>query len=125
LQTPDGRVLLAGDAAGLINPFFGDGILHAVKSGIIAAQCVINGTTLTYSDRIHAEFAANFDAARTLAQFFYQFPSLFYRYGIKQEKATYLATQLLSGELQFTEIMGRAMRRMRRAMLGALIPRVG
>lgn len=119
LHTPDGRVLLAGDAAGLINPFFGDGILHAVKSGRMAAECVINGTTLTYSDRIHAEFAANFDVARTLAQFFYQFPGLFYRYGIKQEQATYLATQLLSGDLQFTEIMGRAMRRLRKVMIGA------
>ncbi|MBL1176344.1 geranylgeranyl reductase family protein [Pantanalinema sp. GBBB05] len=118
LHTPDGQVLLAGDAAGLINPFFGDGILHAVKSGIIAAECVVNGTTLTYSDRIHAEFAANFDTARTLASCFYQFPSLFYRYGIRQPMATYLATRLLSGDLQFTEIMGRAVRRLGRTMTG-------
>ncbi|MGI0485297.1 NAD(P)/FAD-dependent oxidoreductase [Pantanalinema rosaneae CENA516] len=121
LHTPDGRVLLAGDAAGLINPFFGDGILHAVKSGMIAADSVVNGATQTYSDRIHAEFAANFDAAWILAQVFYQFPGLLYRYGIKQEKATYLATQLLSGNWQFTELRGRAMRRLRQAMVGAFL----
>src|SRR5256885_17163656 len=40
LQTRDNRVLLAGDAAGLINPFFGDGILHALKSGQIAAEWI-------------------------------------------------------------------------------------
>lgn len=33
-----GRVLLAGDAAGLANPFTGEGIPHAIASGRIAAE---------------------------------------------------------------------------------------
>lgn len=110
-HSPDGRVLLAGDAAGLINPLFGDGILHAVKSGMIAANCVIEGISHLYSDRIHAEFAANFDAAMFLAKFFYRFPKSCYQYGVKNPKATRIATQLLAGELSFTDLAGRAMRR--------------
>lgn len=35
---PDGRVLLAGDAAGLVNPLTGEGIYYAVLSGILAAE---------------------------------------------------------------------------------------
>lgn len=50
----EGRILLVGDAAGLINPLFGDGILHAVKSGAIAAQCLIDETADHYTDLIHA-----------------------------------------------------------------------
>ncbi|GAB2865662.1 NAD(P)/FAD-dependent oxidoreductase [Nocardioides pacificus] len=35
---PDGRVLLAGDAAGLINPMTGEGIYYAVATGIAAGR---------------------------------------------------------------------------------------
>jgi menaquinone-9 beta-reductase len=35
---PDGAVLLAGDAAGLINPMTGEGIYYAVATGIIAGR---------------------------------------------------------------------------------------
>ncbi len=35
---PDGRLLLAGDAAGLINPMTGEGIYYAVASGILAGR---------------------------------------------------------------------------------------
>src|SRR4051812_3093638 len=37
-RQPDGRVLLAGDAAGLINPLTGEGIFYAVLSGALAGQ---------------------------------------------------------------------------------------
>jgi geranylgeranyl reductase family protein len=35
---PDGRVLLAGDAAGLINPVTGEGIYYAVATGVLAGR---------------------------------------------------------------------------------------
>jgi flavin-dependent dehydrogenase len=37
-RQPDGRVLLAGDAASLINPLTGEGIYYAVLSGRLAGQ---------------------------------------------------------------------------------------
>ena len=36
---PGGRILLAGDAAGLVNPLSGEGIYHAVASGVLAGRC--------------------------------------------------------------------------------------
>jgi len=38
-----GRVLLTGDAAGLVNPLQGEGIAHAMTSGRLAAQSVLAG----------------------------------------------------------------------------------
>ncbi|HEY5026191.1 MAG TPA: NAD(P)/FAD-dependent oxidoreductase [Acidimicrobiales bacterium] len=38
-----GRVLLAGDAAGLVNPLQGEGISHAMTSGRLAAEAVLAG----------------------------------------------------------------------------------
>ncbi|ANH40180.1 Putative oxidoreductase [Nocardioides dokdonensis FR1436] len=35
---PDGRVLLAGDAAGLVNPMTGEGIYYAVATGALAGR---------------------------------------------------------------------------------------
>lgn len=118
----EGRILLVGDAAGLINPIFGDGILHAVKSGGIAARSIIEDAADEYTDRIHAEFAANFDAALNLARIFYQWTGVCYKYGVKYEKSTRYATQLLCGDLLFTDMAGRAMRRLKRSVGGNFFP---
>lgn len=40
-QHPAGRVLLAGDAVGLINPLTGEGIYHAVATGVSAGQVAV------------------------------------------------------------------------------------
>lgn len=40
---PDGRVLLAGDAAALVNPLTGEGIYDAVASGALAGQVALRG----------------------------------------------------------------------------------
>ncbi len=116
LQTQDNRVLLAGDAAGLINPFFGDGILHALKSGQIAAKCILENNRAEYTKAIGTEFQTNFDAALKLAKFFYQFPNFCYQHGVKRPNATQTATRLLSGELEFDNISVRVLRRIRQAM---------
>ena len=42
-RQPDGRVLLAGDAASLINPLTGEGIFYAVLSGALAGQAAAAG----------------------------------------------------------------------------------
>jgi menaquinone-9 beta-reductase len=42
-RQPDGRVLLAGDAASLINPMTGEGIFYAVLSGALAGSAAAAG----------------------------------------------------------------------------------
>jgi geranylgeranyl reductase family protein len=44
-RQPDGRVLLAGDAASLINPLTGEGIFYAVLSGALAGAAAVHGAT--------------------------------------------------------------------------------
>lgn len=40
-RQPDGRILLAGDAMNLINPFTGEGIFYAVASGALAGRAAV------------------------------------------------------------------------------------
>lgn len=125
LHSAGGRVLLAGDAAGLINPFFGDGILHALHSGQIAARAVLEGDPTGYTRQIGEAFCANFDAALKLAKFFYQWPGFCYKHGVRRPSATRTAARLLCGDAVFQDLSGRIMRRIREAMKsdGAIAPR--
>lgn len=118
LQSRGGRILLAGDAAGLINPVFGDGILHAMRSGTIAAECLLRGEAAAYSKEIHTVFARNFDAARRLATFFYGFSAFVYKHAVARPSATNTAARLLAGELEMSNVAGRALRRLKRLMAG-------
>ena len=40
-EQPDGRLLLTGDAAGLINPMTGEGIYYAIATGIAAGRSAV------------------------------------------------------------------------------------
>jgi hypothetical protein len=50
-----GRILLVGDAAGLVNPLQGEGIAQAMTSGMAAAEAVVSSpeeASLVYRDRL-------------------------------------------------------------------------
>ncbi len=49
-RQPDGRVLLAGDAASLINPLTGEGIFYALLSGRLAGLASVDGSAKTAAD---------------------------------------------------------------------------
>lgn len=122
-QTADGKILLVGDAAGLVNPFFGDGILHAVKSGAIAAECLVRNAPDQYTQRLHAELAANFDAALQLSDLFYRWPHFWYRHAIKRREGTHAAMRLLMGDLDFTDLFSvRLLRYFGRKLLSVALP---
>jgi geranylgeranyl reductase family protein len=50
LDLPTGRVLLAGDAAGLVNPMTGEGIYYAVATGILAGRAAARAVTRGAAD---------------------------------------------------------------------------
>ncbi|MEX1315831.1 MAG: geranylgeranyl reductase family protein [Synechococcaceae cyanobacterium] len=118
LHSPDGRVLLVGDAAGLINPLFGDGLFHAIRSGRLAAEALLADDPLSHTARVHDLLASDFEAARRLARLFYGFPGLAYRYAISQPRATPVAVGLLGGEIPFRGLGRRALGRVARGLLG-------
>ncbi len=80
-----GRVLLAGDAAGLVDPLLGEGIYYALFSGRIAGEVISqnresnNPIANLYQRRIDEEIGRELAIAEKLANLIYSFPSLSFR----------------------------------------------
>jgi flavin-dependent dehydrogenase len=72
------RTLLVGEAAGLVNPLTGEGIDYALRSGQIAAQCLIEmaeaddfspGRLTAYDQALRREFQGIFRFCRRMQSF--------------------------------------------------------
>ncbi len=82
---PRGRVLLAGDAAGLVDPLTGEGIYSAIKSGQAAAAAVIacgdadtRSLSAAYAERLR-ELQAMLEFSHDAAKSFYREPGRGFR----------------------------------------------
>lgn len=79
------RILLAGDAAGLVDPLTGEGISYAIRSGLLAADSILEslrapGTSLaSYSAGVRASLVPDIKLASLAARPLYWFPFLSYR----------------------------------------------
>src|SRR5262249_48296121 len=77
-----GRVLLVGDAAGLVDPITAEGISHALLSGELAARALadekldVSRVAERYQSLLNASILRELKAARFLANFLYHYPRL-------------------------------------------------
>ncbi len=77
------RTLLIGDAAGLVDPFIGEGIYYAVRSAQIAAKTLISNPDpekpdlSLYPETLAEEIYPEFSTARKISIFVQLFPKLF------------------------------------------------
>jgi geranylgeranyl reductase family protein len=92
-----GRVLLVGDAAGLVDPLSGDGMYEAFVSGRLAAETILAGGGLEpYAERFAATFAPLEAVSWRAKLAFERFPRLAFR----------LATTNLSWRLFQAVVLG-------------------
>lgn len=107
------RTLLAGDAAGLVDPFLGEGIYYAIRSGQIAAQTirkVFDGKSLNleeYQSTIKTEFGGELKIAQILSDALYRVPALSYH--LFKSNPIFFDThrRVLSGEISYTELYSK------------------
>lgn len=76
VEVQRGRVLLIGDAAGLVDPFLGEGIYYAAWSGRLAAEAVAealrSGGEPAYGERVTADMLPELRRAHRLMRWFYR-----------------------------------------------------
>jgi geranylgeranyl reductase family protein len=73
-----GRVLLAGDAAGLVDPLSGDGMYEAFVSARLASACVLSGDLDGYEPALGRELGRTLAASWKAKQALERFPRLVY-----------------------------------------------
>ncbi|MGZ3678005.1 MAG: geranylgeranyl reductase family protein [Ktedonobacterales bacterium] len=105
-----GRGLLVGDAAGLLEPFTGEGIGYAIRSGQIAGRTVgsfLNGefdSLDVYTSRLDSEIMPDLADAQRFVKIFNRFPSLFFRLIRDNDYVWEAICLILRGERSFQDI---------------------
>lgn len=131
-QPGRGQVLLAGDAAGLVDPITGEGIAWALRSGQFAGQAVVealkagqpHAAMAAYTQRlryIHKEM----NAARRLRALIYSGPiRAYFPRAVERHPSmsrTYL--RLLAGEMDYAELGHKALFQLARRLGGSVFGR--
>lgn len=101
------RVLLVGDAAGLVDPLTGEGIRFAIQSGRLAAEAIIQETSQQYARQVQRQIGRSHLAGLVLAQLFYRFPNGCFRLGVQNPLATLAFVDLLSGQATYPQLIAR------------------
>jgi len=102
-----GRVLLLGDAGGLVDPFWGEGIYYALESAKIASEVIVGALTVgdidlrLYTEKVLQEIVPDFRYARIFAQIFYAFPWLSFKLIVENQSVSNLMTSILRGDLTY------------------------
>ncbi len=121
-----GRVLLAGDAAGLAEPLTGEGIYYAVRSAKIAADVIYRalrhgtGDLSSYSAQINAEITRDLRYARRLAGLLYRLPRLSYRFFVTSPMGQSGMADVIYGRSSFEQLCGDLLKNAPRLLLSAL-----
>lgn len=105
------RALLVGDAGALVDPFLGEGIYYAIRSGQLAAAAIGNALgsgqpapSPAYQDQIEAELYQQFRAARNVAFFLYAFPRAGYDILKRRRAFVDLYFDMLRGEAGYIDL---------------------
>jgi flavin-dependent dehydrogenase len=122
------RVLVAGDAAGLLDPWTREGISFALRSGTMAGRAAaqasaaasgaaVSAAMTAYAEEISATLAPEMSAGRLFMRAFTRHPRGFYMALILVPKAWDFVARTISGDISFS---GITKWRLARSLLAAL-----
>ena len=119
-RTPDSplyrdRVLVAGDAAGLLEPWTREGISFALRSGTMAGRAAaqaaaaasaaeVTAAMTAYAEEISATLAPEMNGGRMFMRAFTRHPRIFYLAVSRLPKAWDFVVHAISGETNFADI---------------------
>ena len=113
------RALLAGEAAGIVDPLIGEGIRPAMFTGVKAAEAVIDAlkgeanALADYTESINQAWGTNLAKADFLASLFYKAPKIAYKVGVKRPAAGQLMGKILCGELSYSQVADKATQKLK------------
>ncbi len=123
-------VLLAGDAARLADPFLGEGIYYAIRSGSLAAGALLIGrdradAVVRYETAIAEAIWPDLRAASRIASLFHRTPRWWHRVLSRMPGSLMQYVAVLTGEESYTGLLRHVADRLGSAAGGWLLPRLG
>jgi geranylgeranyl reductase family protein len=98
------RTLLVGDAAGLVDPFLGEGIRYAVRSACLAAEAIAKDEVRAYTPGVQQEIGVGLCRARRLARLFYGLPYLCFLLGVRNPQMIQTFADMLDERASYFDI---------------------
>ena len=121
-----GRCLLLGDAAGLVDPFTGEGIYSAIRSAQLVSPLLVEGLKMGWDslqpcqEAIDRELMPELECSRLFREIFNLRPSFFHRKMASSDRWWNAMAKILRGEKTFLDLkkklgpLGRVLQRMAR-----------
>jgi geranylgeranyl reductase family protein len=119
-----GRVLLAGDAAGFVDAFTGEGICYALSSGKIAGQVIGDVPALevaqAYHDRCKKDFGEDLRYALFFSKMMHRYPEIFLRILACQEEVLDMYIEIAAAKISYKDFMRWLLPRLPMSLLRTL-----
>jgi flavin-dependent dehydrogenase len=112
-----GKVIVVGDAAGVADPFTGEGISWAVYTGRLAAAFIrafLEGEKDALSDytrAVHKEVLSEMAAAHWFARILFSLPQFSFQHFLHREPVLNNFAKLLGGEVSYRELWSKALKK--------------
>jgi geranylgeranyl reductase family protein len=109
------RMVLVGEAGGLVDPLTGEGIYYALRSGHLAGEAIgrflDHGTPLdAYGDGVRREIQEGFRPARAIADFLYRHPRLAFHLLLRNSMACRWFAEICAGQKTYERMLSRFFR---------------
>jgi geranylgeranyl reductase family protein len=111
-----GRVIVTGDAAGLLDPWTREGISFALRSGALAGEYAAKGDLDGYVAAVNTALVPDMRAGRALMTAFTRHVGTFHR-GLNTPKGWSLFARICRSEIALSELVARPSARVSLALL--------
>ncbi len=117
-QVSGTRVVLAGDAANLVDPFSGEGIYAAIKSGGLAAEHIARGLDAgkldfaEYTAHVQREFTRDYRYAGGLGMVFYRMPVTLLKTYAQSNILKHFTEEIAHADMDYHAVVGKGLRRL-------------